>query len=429
MEELSDCTICLDKIKVTEIVTTRCGHWFCKECFWKWTKQNNKCPNCREELIERDRSDELAMMRLLERRREVADDVDNLRDEKKILVTRIKNQRKNIRRKRDLLKNLKEEIEENTVIMDEIDMWKKNPKLASKMMEERLEKIGEKKRKAQIYNMKFMLRQLQTRVGGGMLKRKICEHHFNRPYPGDNINGAVIIYNWGYHGCPEKGWDFKEIINMMYPRKRMIKLKRRYMGAKEFYKRIYEKYSWYKNVPIEEDMLGDIFKNDPADEIEYTSDTSLEGYSDSDLFSIAGEENEEELPSTSELVVTGEGISGIPVLINGSMNVITEQGEIPLEEFMRGNRSIPGLTMADNGTMSYEGYFYEGRPVSEEEYNSLENRDIEEGVSEATSELLPNGLAAGTLVVGGVDYTQYIDPEGEDYELGDNYELEQEELV
>ena len=423
MEELSDCTICLEKIKITEIVTTRCGHWFCKECFWRWTKENNKCPNCREELIERDRAEELAMMKLLDRRREIADDVDTLREEKRVLVRRLKDQRKNIKRKRDMLKDLKKEILENEEIMDEIELWKRNPKLALKKMGERLEEIGKKKEKEQKYNMKFMLKQLQTRVGGGMSKRKICEWHYNRAYPGDKIHGAVIIYNWDYHGCEEKGWNFKDIINLMYPKKRMIKLKRRYMDVKEFYKRIYEKYSWYKDVPLDIDMFGNMFKNDPADEMEEMSDSDV---------SIAGtilDEEEAELPSSSELVGTEEGIRGIPVLINGSMDVITEQGEIPLEEFMRGNRSIPGLTVQDNGTISYQGYFYNGSPVSEEEYNRLENRDIEDGISEATNELLPNGLAAGTLVVGGVDYSQYIDPEGEDYELGDNYELEDEEIV
>jgi hypothetical protein len=416
MEELSDCTICLDKIKVTDIVTTRCGHWFCKDCFWKWTKQNNKCPNCREELIERDRSEELSMMRLLDRRREIVAENEILREEKKILTRRLRDQRKNIRRKRDILDELKDEILENEEIMDEIELWKRNPKLALKKMSERLEEIGKKKEKEQKLNMKFMLKQLQTRVGGGMSKRKICEWHYNRAYPGDKIHGAVLIYNWDYHGCKEKGWDFKDIISMMYPKKRMIKLKRRYMEVKEFYKRINERYLWYNKVPLELDLWGDMLRNDPADEMEKMSDSDV---------SIPGtlfDEEDVEMPSTSELVVTGEGIRGIPVLINAEMDVITQQGEIPLEEFMRGNRSIPGLTVNDDGTMSYEGYFYDGRPVTEEEYNRLENRDIEDGISDAT---MPAAVALGY----GVDYSQHIDPEGEDYELGDNYELAEEEIV
>tara|TARA_Y100000741_G_C18229091_1_gene549073 strand:- start:147 stop:1418 length:1272 start_codon:yes stop_codon:yes gene_type:complete len=423
MEELSDCTICLEKIKVTEIVTTRCGHWFCKDCFWKWTKQDNKCPNCREELIERDRSEELSMMRLLDRRREIVAENEILREEKKILTRRLRDQRKNIRRKRDILDELKDEILENEEIMDEIELWKRNPKLALKKMSERLEEIGKKKEKEQKYNMKFMLKQLQTRVGGGMSKRKICEWHYNRAYPGDNIHGAVLIYNWDYHGCPEKGWDFKDIISMMYPKKRMIKLKRRYMEAKEFYKRINEKYLWYNKVPLELDLWGNILKNDPADEMEEMPEEDIRDDFDEEMLPVtAYDEEEAELPSSSELVVTGEGIRGIPVLINASMGVITQQGEIPLEEFMRGDRSIPGLTVNDDGTMSYEGNFYEGRPVSEEEYNRLENGDIEDGI---TNSEMPAPVALGY----GVDYSQYIDPEGEDYELGDNYELAQEELV
>jgi hypothetical protein len=423
MEKLSDCTICLEKIQVTDVVTTRCGHWFCKDCFWKWTKQNNKCPNCREELIERDRSEELSMMKLLERRREIMDDVDILREEKKILTTRLKNQRTRIRRKRDILYELKDEILENEKIMDEIDLWKRNPKLALKRMEERLEEIGKKKEKEQKFNMQFMLKQLQTRVGGGMLKRKICDWHYNRTYPGDNIHGAVLIYNWDYHGCEEKGWDFRDIIDMMYPKKRMIKLKRRYVEAKEFYKRINEKYSWYNKVPLEMDLWGNMLKNDPADHVlrreDYMSDESLEGYSDSELFDVDAnnqnvviglehleeeEEEEEELPSNSELIVEGRGI---PMLVNVNGPVITQHGNMRWEDFFRNNNSIPGLRIDNDGTIRYDGYFYEGRPVTEEEFNRLENGDIEGGISDATM----------------------LGPVGEDYELGDNYELVEEEIV
>ena len=40
---------------------------------------------------------------------------------------------------------------------------------------------------------------------------------------------------------------------------------------------------------------------------------------------------------------------------------------------------------------------------------------------------MPNGLQQGTLVVGGVDYSQYLNPEGEDCQLGDTYELVEED--
>ena len=53
--------------------------------------------------------------------------------------------------------------------------------------------------------------------------------------------------------------------------------------------------------------------------------------------------------------------------------------------------------------------------------------DEGEGEEETTNQLLPNGLQQGTLVVGGVDYSQYINPEGEDCQLGDTYELVEED--
>lgn len=395
MEELSDCTICLEKIKITEVVTTRCGHWFCKECFWKWTKQNNKCPNCREELIERDRSEELSMMRILDRRREIVAENEELRDESRELKRRLKTQRVNIRRKRKILDELDDEILGNEKIMNEIEMWKKNPKLAKKMLEERLEKIGKERERQQRRNKLFMIKQFHMRIGG-MTRKKICEYHYNRPHPGDRMYGAVLIFKWDYHGCKEKGWDFRNIIDMMYPKKRMIKLgRRRYMNAKEFYKRMF-------NMPIERNILGNMLKNDPADETEdltnrlRISDLSIEervierecpyeedirdDYDEEMLPATAYGDEEAELPSTSELVVTGT--RAIPMLVNMNQRVITRIGDFSLEEFDRAASGLmDGLRIDSNGNISYHGYFYEGRPVTEEEFNRLESRDIEDGIN------------------------------------------------
>ena len=194
------------------------------------------------------------------------------------------------------------------------------------------------------------------------------------------------------------------------------------MEAKEFYKRINEKYSWYNNVPLEVDLWGNMLKNDPADHVlrreDYMSDESLEGYSDSELFEVEAtsqnavsglehledEEEELELPSNSELIVEGRGI---PMLVNIDGPVITQHGNMRWEDFFRNNNSIPGLRIDNDGTIRYDGYFYEGRPVTEEEFNRLENGDIEGGISDATM----------------------LGPVGEDYELGDNYELVEEEIV
>ena len=43
------CTICLDITK-TEQVTTECNHIFCKGCIELYLENNNKCPNCRQEI-------------------------------------------------------------------------------------------------------------------------------------------------------------------------------------------------------------------------------------------------------------------------------------------------------------------------------------------------------------------------------------------
>ncbi len=74
-DSLPTCTITQEKIDYKDCVKTSCGHYFSCEEFWEWTKQSNKCPNCREELIKRDRSEELALKNLLDRRREIREQV------------------------------------------------------------------------------------------------------------------------------------------------------------------------------------------------------------------------------------------------------------------------------------------------------------------------------------------------------------------
>ena len=216
LNNLSTCSICIGKIEVTELVTTNCGHWFCKDCFWEWCKQNNKCPNCRAVLMEKDREEELSMVRLLDRRREIVVENEQLREEKKELVRRlIKLKITQKRRKARLQKQFKE-IEENKVILKEINMWKINPRLAKEMQEKRLKKLGLKIAAVQKVKKRFMLKQLQMRVGGGMTINEICGLHYNRSHPGDSWYGGVIIFKWGYDGCEEKGWRTLDVSEEIY---------------------------------------------------------------------------------------------------------------------------------------------------------------------------------------------------------------------
>ena len=42
-----ECSVCYCVLTLKNIVNTECNHVYCKDCFWKWTKENNNCPMCR----------------------------------------------------------------------------------------------------------------------------------------------------------------------------------------------------------------------------------------------------------------------------------------------------------------------------------------------------------------------------------------------
>lgn len=145
------CTITQEKIDYKDCVKTSCGHYFSREEFWEWTKQSNKCPNCREELIQRDRGEELALKNLLDRRREIREQVrdayeeyDNV-NEKIILRNRVlKGKHAELRELKEEEKEAREvnEIIENSIqcneeILEEMRLYKSNRSQWEKRMKRR----------------------------------------------------------------------------------------------------------------------------------------------------------------------------------------------------------------------------------------------------------------------------------------------------
>lgn len=45
-----DCSICMEKLKKTNVCTTKCGHMFCLECILQVRDRSNMCPLCRKPL-------------------------------------------------------------------------------------------------------------------------------------------------------------------------------------------------------------------------------------------------------------------------------------------------------------------------------------------------------------------------------------------
>ncbi len=46
-----ECSVCYCVLTLKNIVNTECNHVYCKDCFWKWTKENNNCPMCRTTIV------------------------------------------------------------------------------------------------------------------------------------------------------------------------------------------------------------------------------------------------------------------------------------------------------------------------------------------------------------------------------------------
>ena len=145
------CTITQEKIDYKDCVKTSCGHYFSCEEFWEWTKQSNKCPNCREELIQRDRSEELALKNLLDRRREIREQVREAYEEYDRINEKICGRNRVLKAKREELQELKEEeiesrevneniensIQRNEEILEEMRLYKTNKGLWEKRMKRR----------------------------------------------------------------------------------------------------------------------------------------------------------------------------------------------------------------------------------------------------------------------------------------------------
>ena len=51
---MSTCQICLNKIRCKKQLN--CSHSFCHGCINKWRKNNNTCPICRTEIMEKEHS-------------------------------------------------------------------------------------------------------------------------------------------------------------------------------------------------------------------------------------------------------------------------------------------------------------------------------------------------------------------------------------
>ena len=74
------------------------------------------------------------------------------------------------------------------------------------------------------------------------------------------------------------------------------------------------------------------------------------------------------------------------MVVSRDQPVLTRAGEYQLRDF----ENMERLRMSEDGeTISYQGYFWHGRPVTEDEWNRLENeRELDEVVEEVMDEVI-----------------------------------------
>ena len=124
------CAICSDELTIKNVVNAPCGHQQCKTCFWKWSETSNSCPFCRADMIPRDRSGELEIKNMIERRRETMIQLDSLYNEERDINECLNQKQRQLMILGKTIKELNCKIYQNNGILERICEWEENPGLA-----------------------------------------------------------------------------------------------------------------------------------------------------------------------------------------------------------------------------------------------------------------------------------------------------------
>lgn len=156
----NSCSVCMENIPHNKMVTTRCNHHFCNDCFWKWCEKNNTCPNCRADLMDKNREQELNMKNLLERRDEIMERVQEYYEESDKMQDIIDNKLQLYNKLQNDYHQMEDELYELKDEVKEVRMYRKNPKKAMKMLDKRMKKRGIRIYEEQKIKKKIVLNQL-----------------------------------------------------------------------------------------------------------------------------------------------------------------------------------------------------------------------------------------------------------------------------
>ena len=140
------CAICSDELTIKNVVNALCGHQQCKTCFWKWSETSNSCPFCRADMIPRDRSGELEIKNMIERRRETMMQLDSLYDEERDVNERLNQKQRRLMILKKKIKELNCKIYQNNGILERICEWEENPGLAMTTWQQEYDKYLKSKK-------------------------------------------------------------------------------------------------------------------------------------------------------------------------------------------------------------------------------------------------------------------------------------------
>lgn len=157
-EEEPVCICCTEPLTMQNIVNTKCKHQVCSDCYYKWAGDHNSCVFCRQKLYEGSRHEEYVKLGKDIRRRMGI--VDELREEREYLESQTSRlalrctsrmieadqlEKEIIDKKRELYVR-EREIAKADVFVGQIQLWKKNPKMAIEMWEYEMKILEENAR-------------------------------------------------------------------------------------------------------------------------------------------------------------------------------------------------------------------------------------------------------------------------------------------
>ena len=152
------CICCTEPLTMKNIVNTKCNHQVCSDCYYKWAGDHNSCVFCRQKLYEGSRHEEYVKLGKDIRRRMGI--VDELREEREYLESQTSRlavrctsrmieadqlEKEIIDKKRELYV-CEREIAKADVFVGQIQLWKKNPKMAIEMWKHEMKILEENAR-------------------------------------------------------------------------------------------------------------------------------------------------------------------------------------------------------------------------------------------------------------------------------------------